>query len=78
MYSVDKRGELSITEFLYRLIKEDILTGKIGAGEKLPSKREMASLCGVSLTSVQNAYENLQSEGYIRSEYRRGYFAEDR
>lgn len=77
MYSVDKRGELSITEFLYRSIKEDILTGKIGAGEKLPSKREMASLCGVSLTSVQNAYENLQSEGYIRSEYRRGYFAED-
>ena len=76
MYSVDKKGDLTISEYLYRCIKEDIMTGKISSGEKLSSKRALAASCGVSLTSVQNAYDMLLSEGYIRSEYRKGYFAE--
>jgi len=77
MYSIEKKGNLTISEFLYRSLKDDILSGKISPFEKLPSKRAMASSCGVSLTSVQNAYDMLLSEGYIRAEYRRGYFAED-
>ena len=76
MYSIDKRGNLSLSEFLYRSLKNDILSGRIKPSEKLPSKRALAALCGVSLTTVQTAYDILLSEGYIRSEYRRGYFAE--
>ncbi len=77
MYPIDKKGDLTISEYLYRCIKNDILTGKIRPGEKLPSKRRMSAECGVSLTCVETAYDILQSEGYIRSEYRRGYFAEE-
>ena len=76
MYSIDKKGDLTISEFLYRSIKDDILTGKISSGTKLPSKRNLAQQCGVSLTTVQNAYDMLLSEGCIRSEYRKGYYAE--
>lgn len=62
---------------LYKSLRGDILRGKIKKGEKLPSKRALAAELGVSVTTVQLAYEHLLAEGYIRSEERRGYFAED-
>ena len=43
------RGELSLYEYLYRRIREDILAGRIAAGEKLPSKRRLAAQLGVSV-----------------------------
>ena len=41
-YDFENRGKMSLYEYLYKCIKDDILSGKIKAGEKLPSKREMA------------------------------------
>lgn len=61
---------------LYSAIRDDILSGKIKAGERLPSKRALAEELGVSVVTVQLAYEQLYAEGYIRSEERSGYFAE--
>lgn len=62
---------------LYRHIRNDILSGKLKAGEKLPSKRTLAENLSVSVITVQTAYEQLLAEGYIRSEPRSGYFVED-
>lgn len=59
---------------LYYLIREDILHGNLRAGEKLPSKRALASDLGVSVITVQTAYEQLLAEGYVRSFERKGYF----
>ncbi len=59
---------------LYYLIREDILHGTLRAGEKLPSKRALASDLGVSVITVQTAYEQLLAEGYVRSFERKGYF----
>ncbi|MDE6505557.1 MAG: PLP-dependent aminotransferase family protein [Clostridia bacterium] len=61
---------------LYSQIRGKILSGKIKAGEKLPSKRALAEELGVSVTTVQLAYEQLLAEGYICSRERSGYFAE--
>jgi len=55
---------------LKRLIKE----GKYKAGEKLPSKRVMADKTGYSQITVATAYEILESEGYIESKERSGYY----
>lgn len=70
-------GEKNKYYKLYSCIREDILRGKIKAGERLPSKRTLAQNLNVSVVTVQSAYDQLLAEGYIRSEERSGYFAED-
>lgn len=74
-YDLSRRGNLPIYEFLYRCIKEDICSGKIYAGEKLPSKRMLAQHLQISVITVENAYSQLLLEGYIYSVEKRGYFA---
>ena len=59
---------------LYCGIREDILRGKLKSGEKLPAKRVFAKELGVSVVTVQLAYEQLLAEGYITSRERSGYF----
>ncbi len=59
---------------LYSAIRDDILNGNLKAGEKLPGKRTLASHLGVSVVTVQTAYEQLLAEGYVSSEERKGYF----
>ena len=73
-YNLEERGNLPLYEFLYRSIKKDILNGKLKAGEKLPSKRNFARYLNVSVVTVQNAYEQLTAEGYLRSREKSGYF----
>ena len=58
---------------LAQYIKEDITAGNLHAGERLPSKRTLARNNGVSTITVQNAYDQLVSEGYVVTEERRGY-----
>ena len=62
---------------LYSHIREDILRGKFKAGERLPAKRSLAKELGVSVVTVQLAYEQLLAEGYVRSKERSGYFVEE-
>ncbi|MCD8041132.1 MAG: PLP-dependent aminotransferase family protein [Clostridia bacterium] len=62
---------------LYSHICSDILSGRLKAGEKLPSKRTLAQNLGVSVITVQTAYDQLLAEGYIISKERSGYFVAD-
>lgn len=74
IYDLEKRGKNSIYEYLYYCIREDILSGKLKPGEKLPSKREMASGHKIAVITVENAYAQLLIEGYITSREKSGYF----
>ena len=74
VYDLDKRGQSPIYEYLYACIREDILRGVLAAGEKLPSKREMARDLGIALITVENAYAQLIIEGYVTSREKSGYF----
>ncbi len=76
-YDFDKRGKTSLYEYLYKCIRDDILSGQIAAGEKLPSKREMAKNHSISVITVENAYAQLMVEGYIFAKEKKGYFASD-
>ncbi|MBE6702724.1 MAG: PLP-dependent aminotransferase family protein [Ruminococcaceae bacterium] len=58
-------------------LRADILSGAIAPGEKLPSKRRLAEHHGISINTVQNAYEQLIAEGYIESRERSGYYVSD-
>lgn len=62
---------------LYQNIRRDILNGTIKTGEKLPSKRTLAQNLGISTITVENAYDQLISEGYLYSELKKGYFVSD-
>ena len=76
-YQLKKGPGMPLYESLYRLLREDIRTGKLSAGEKLPSKRALAEHLEVSVITVEAAYEELLSEGYIRSREKVGYFVEE-
>ena len=67
-YELKKAAGLPLYESLYRCLRSDILTGRLPAGKKLPSKRALAQNLKVSKITVETAYNQLLSEGYIRSE----------
>ncbi len=73
-YDMGNRGTLARYDYLYRCIKEDILTGRLAAGEKLPSKRALADHLEVAVVTVENAYAQLVAEGYLYPREKRGYF----
>ena len=75
-YELKKSPGVPLYEALYRCIRGDILSGNLKAGEKLPSKRALAENLEISKITVETAYSQLLSEGYIRSEEKVGYFVE--
>ena len=75
-YELKKAPGVPLYEALYRCIREDILSGKLVPGEKLPSKRALALHLEVSKVTVEGAYAQLLAEGYLRSEEKVGYFVE--
>ena len=74
-YRIDKDAPRSAYMQLYTQLREDIVTGAIPRGSKLPSKRLLAGELGVSLITVEHAYALLCDEGYVDSRQRSGYFA---
>lgn len=75
-YELKKQPGIPLYEALYRCIRGDILSGVLKSGEKLPSKRALAAHLEVSKITVETAYEQLLSEGYLRSVEKVGYFVE--
>ncbi len=76
-YELKKAPGVPLYEALYRCIREDILSGKLAPGEKLPSKRALAAHLEVSKVTVEGAYSQLLAEGYLRSAEKVGYFVEE-
>lgn len=59
---------------IYSSIKEMIKQGMLPGESKLPSSRELAELLKVGRSTVINAYELLESEGFIFTEKGKGTF----
>ena len=76
-YDLSGRAEGPLYLRLYTLIKNDILSGTIPAGSRLPSKRTLAEHLGVSVITVDAAYKLLVDEGYADSRERSGYFVRE-
>lgn len=74
-YSFENLEGESLYIHLYRCIRDDIVSGEIAPGTKLPSKRSFAENLGVSVITVENAYAQLISEGYLYAVPRKGFFA---
>ena len=48
---------------VYEQVRKDIIDGRFPKGTKLPSKRVMAEAVGMSVITVEHAYELLAEEG---------------
>jgi len=62
---------------LYESLRKDLVSGQLTARTRLPSKRLLASQLGVSVNTVDAAYQQLVSEGYLEARPKSGYYACD-
>ena len=69
--------KIPLYQQIYDHIRIEIMDGKIPQGEKLPSTRFLSSHLQVSRSTVELAYEQLVSEGYIEAQPYRGYYVSD-
>ncbi len=76
-YSFLEIGSDSLYEHLYKCIRKDVMNGTLAPGTRLPSKRSFAKHLGISVITVENAYEQLMAEGYIYSIPKKGYYVEN-
>jgi DNA-binding transcriptional regulator YhcF (GntR family) len=51
-----------------RYFKEQIATAKLGAGQEIPSRRELAGLLNINPNTVQKAYKEMEEQGLIYTE----------
>ena len=72
-FFVPEAGALPLYEQIYRRMVEEIRAGRLAAGERAPSKRQLCAQLGVSLSTVETAYGMLVAEGYLQSQPRSGY-----
>lgn len=59
---------------IYQQYKQQIYQGIWKAHERLPSKRALAAELGISITTVDTAYAQLVSEGFIQPLPKKGFF----
>lgn len=71
---LDPDSKRRLYEQIYDYMVTEIKAGKLLYGERLPSTRSLAESLGISRSTVDFAYEQLQAEGYIEARPCRGYF----
>ena len=75
MISLNYRDSRPIYEQIKDGFKKLIATGAIGADEKLPSVRALATQLSINPNTIQRAYAELENEGYTYSVAGKGSFA---
>lgn len=73
--AVDLSNRTGRTDAIYRALHAALTTGRVPAGERLPSTRDLAGDLGVSRASVATAYERLVAEGFLETRTGAGTFA---
>ena len=63
---------------LVAAVKHAVATGRMKAGEKLPSVRELASELTINPNTIAKVYQSLESEGVTVSRHGSGTFVADR
>ncbi|MBV8732614.1 MAG: PLP-dependent aminotransferase family protein [Acidobacteriia bacterium] len=71
---LNHRVEVPLYRQLFEQIAEQIRSGKLPAGERLPATRELAGSLGLNRATVSAAYELLESGGLISGHVGRGSF----
>ena len=65
--NIDFSSPLPIYQQVIRLIKMEILSGRLKDGDRLPPIRELAKILKLNPNTVAKAYYTLEAEGIIES-----------
>lgn len=74
MFELDIRSRKPIYEQLVEKLKQLIINDVMKEDEKLPSVRELAQQLTINPNTIQKAYRELESQGYIYSLKGKGSF----
>src|SRR5699024_11080367 len=74
---IQNLSDIPIYQQIYEQIKEEILSGKIGSGEVLPSIRQLSRDLKVSVITTTRAYTDLENDGYIMIVQEKGCFVKE-
>lgn len=71
---IDTQSQIPLYEQIYDYIKNEIKNNKLPIHSKLPSTRNLSLHLGISRNTVDMAYAQLVSEGYIEAVPKSGYY----
>lgn len=74
MIFIDKDSKAPIYQQIYEFIKKEIEKEQLKPGDKLPSSRALSRYLSVSRSTIDLAYDQLASEGYIEAMPCKGYY----
>ncbi|MEF9951792.1 MAG: PLP-dependent aminotransferase family protein [Clostridium sp.] len=64
---INKEIGIPIYSQIFQQIRQQILSGELIPGYRLPSERKLAEKLGVNRTTILNAYRELKADGFIGS-----------
>ncbi len=67
MIFTDRKNPIPLYRQIYNCIVNEILSGSMPAGHRLPATRKLAEDLSVGRNTVDKAYHQLEAEGYINS-----------
>lgn len=73
-FAIDPADELPVGLQLTWRLRALIRTGELGAGERLPSFRQLAGWAGVNVGTVRSVYEVLEADGLVVTRHGQGTF----
>lgn len=76
MIVLDNDSSVPLYLQIYEQLKEEIISGQLLEGSKLYSTRTLATTLNVSRNTVESAYLQLSSEGYVTSKAGSGFIVE--
>lgn len=77
MIALDPACKMPLYEQLYTALAAGIHSGAFAPGSPLPGRRRMATQLGVSVNTVDTAYQMLAAEGLAEARPRRGFFVQE-
>ncbi len=73
------RGDRPIYQQLVEILTEQIVSGQLAAGDKVPAVRELAAQAGVNPNTMQRALADMEREGLMYTNRTSGrYVTEDK
>ena len=75
--ALDAASGVPLYEQLYRSLADEMRSGVLPAGIRMPGKRRLASELSVSVNTVDAAYQMLAAEGYLEARERSGFYVQE-
>lgn len=75
--ALDAASSVPLYEQLYESLADEMRSGALAAGTRMPGKRRLAAELSVSVNTVDAAYQMLTAEGYLESRERSGFYVQE-